>query len=61
MKCRNLNNIDGSPNTAHTTNKVPCFILNSNFNTISDGGRLCDVAPTILKIMGIKPQMICLN
>ena len=49
-----MNNIDGSPNTAHTTNKVPCFILNSNFNTISDG-RLCDVAPTILKIMGIKP------
>ena len=46
-------NSDGSPNTAHTTNKVPCFIINSNYNTI-EKGNLCDVAPTILKLMGIK-------
>ncbi len=47
-------NEDGSVNTAHTTNKVPCFILNSKFNSI-EPGRLCDIAPTILKIMNIEP------
>jgi len=46
-------NSDGSPNTAHTTNKVPCFIINSNYSSIEDGS-LCDVAPTILKVMGIE-------
>ena len=45
-------NNDGSPNTAHTTNKVPCFIINSNYQSIGTGS-LCDIAPTILKIMGI--------
>jgi 2,3-bisphosphoglycerate-independent phosphoglycerate mutase len=46
-------NNDSSPNTAHTTNKVPCFIINSNYHSISQGS-LCDVAPTILKLIGIK-------
>ena len=46
-----LNN-DGSKHTAHTTNKVPCFIINSDYNYINSG-RLCDITPTILKIMGI--------
>ena len=49
-------NIDGSPNTAHTTNPVPCFLLNSKFEKVYDG-ILADVAPTILKLMGIeKPE-----
>ena len=49
-------NIDGSPNTAHTTNPVPCFLLNSKFEKVNDG-ILADVAPTILKLMGIeKPE-----
>ena len=49
-------NKDGSPNTAHTTNKVPCFIVNSQYKSIQEG-RLSDVAPSILKIMGIaKPS-----
>ena len=45
-------NNDGSPNTAHTKNLVPCFLLNTNFNKIKNG-KLADIAPTILKIMGI--------
>lgn len=46
-------NPDGSPNTAHSTNPVPCFILNSDYKNIKNG-KLADVAPTVLKIMGIK-------
>ena len=48
-----MKNEDKSPHTAHTTNKVPCFIINSNYKSIQDG-RLCDIAPTILKLMNIK-------
>ena len=45
-------NQDGTPNTAHTTNRVPCFIINSGYKSINEGS-LCDIAPSILKIMGI--------
>jgi 2,3-bisphosphoglycerate-independent phosphoglycerate mutase len=48
-----LINDDGSPNTAHTTNPVPVFLIDKNYHTIKNG-RLCDLAPTILKLMGIK-------
>ena len=49
-------NNDGSPNTAHSLNPVPCFIVNSKYNNINNG-ILADVAPTILKLMGIeKPK-----
>jgi len=49
-------NDDGTPNTAHSLNPVPCiYISNDNrFSKIIDG-RLADVAPTILTIMGITP------
>ena len=43
---------DGTPNTAHTTNPVPCFLLNSGYSDIKNG-KLADVAPSILKMMGI--------
>lgn len=43
---------DGSPFTAHTTNPVP-FIVADFPCTLREGGRLCDIAPTMLKIMGI--------
>ena len=51
-------NKDGSPNTAHTLNKVPIFLINSDYNNISEG-KLADIAPTLLKIMNIKrpPEM----
>ena len=46
-------NEDGSPNTAHSTNMVPCFALNTGFEKI-ENGKLGDIAPTILKIMGVE-------
>lgn len=45
-------NPDGSPNTAHTTNPVPCILIDTDYKKISNG-KLADLAPTILKIMGI--------
>ena len=48
-------NTDGSQNTAHSKNPVPCFAINTGFKKI-DNGVLGDVAPTILKIMGIAPS-----
>ncbi|HHP7242154.1 MAG TPA: 2,3-bisphosphoglycerate-independent phosphoglycerate mutase [Cyclobacteriaceae bacterium] len=46
-------NPDGSPNTAHTTNLVPCIIVDNSFNGKVKNGKLGDIAPTICKIMGI--------
>jgi 2,3-bisphosphoglycerate-independent phosphoglycerate mutase len=45
-------NADGSPNTAHTTNPVPCILIDPNYARIEDG-RLADIAPTLLTIMGL--------
>lgn len=45
-------NKDGSVNTAHTTNLVPCILIDKDYKKISDG-KLGDIAPTILKIMNI--------
>ena len=51
-------NGDGTPNTAHTTNPVPIILLDNDFDNLKDG-ILADVAPTILKIMGIeKPNLM---
>ena len=44
-------NEDGSPNTAHTTNLVPCYILTNQQLTPKDGV-LADIAPTVLRLMG---------
>ncbi len=44
---------DGSPFTAHTTNPVP-FIVVGYPCELREGGRLCDIAPTMLKIMGLE-------
>lgn len=46
-------NKDGSPNTAHSLNPVPCVYVTENKEKIVENGRLADVAPTILKIMGL--------
>lgn len=45
-------NEDGSCHTAHTTNPVPCILLNSKHPSIKDG-KLADIAPTILSLMDI--------
>lgn len=44
----------GAPHTAHTTNEVPFLVINGGDVKLREGGALCDVAPTILKIMGIE-------
>ena len=45
-------NGDGSANTAHTTNLVPCILIDKDYKTIADG-KLGDIAPTVLKILGV--------
>lgn len=47
-------NADGSPNTAHSTNPVPLFIIDHAWNGHIKAGKLGDLAPTILTMMGIK-------
>ena len=48
-------NEDGSPNTAHSLNPVPCIWVTETKGVVIKDGVLADVAPTLLKIMGI-PQ-----
>ncbi len=43
-------NEDGSPNTAHTTNPVPCILIDEDYKHIKPG-KLADIAPTILTLM----------
>ena len=45
-------NEDGSPNTAHTKNPVPLFLLDNDYTKIKNG-RLADLAPSILFLMGL--------
>lgn len=48
-------NPDGTPNTAHTTNPVPCFLIShANPELGITDGRLADLAPTVLTLMGLK-------
>lgn len=47
-------NEDGTPNTAHSTNLVPCILIDNDYKNIKDG-KLADVAPTILKLLNIEP------
>jgi 2,3-bisphosphoglycerate-independent phosphoglycerate mutase len=46
-------NCDGSPNTAHTTNPVPLIATRPGLQ-LRDGGRLADVAPTVLDLLGVE-------
>ncbi|RMG77373.1 MAG: 2,3-bisphosphoglycerate-independent phosphoglycerate mutase [Bacteroidetes bacterium] len=49
-------NPDGSPNTAHTKNPVPCIVIDNNVKKIKNG-ILADVAPTLIEIMQLeKPR-----
>jgi len=47
-------NEDGSPNTAHTLNLVPFFIIDKEWRGSIKPGKLGDLAPTILKVMGLE-------
>ncbi|RLD24959.1 MAG: 2,3-bisphosphoglycerate-independent phosphoglycerate mutase [Bacteroidetes bacterium] len=46
-------NDDGSPNTAHTTNLVPFILVDNSFTGELKDGKLGDLAPTILSLMGL--------
>lgn len=46
-------NADGSPNTAHSCNPVPCFLLDKDVSQIKNG-KLSDIAPTILSLMKLE-------
>jgi len=50
-----MRNPDGSPHTAHTTNLVPCILVDKEYKTPIKDGKLGDLAPTILELMGV-PQ-----
>lgn len=52
--CEVMKNEDGSPNTAHTTNPVPFILVDKEKIAVKDG-ILGDIAPTILKLIGV-PQ-----
>ncbi len=47
-------NDDGSPHTSHTMNPVPIFLVDKTLHPELHTGKLGDLAPTILKIMGIE-------
>ena len=51
--CETMINPDGSPNTAHTTNPVPLIVIDNDIKSIKDGV-LGDMAPTILKLIGVE-------
>lgn len=51
--CETMMNPDGSPHTAHTTNPVPMILIDKNLKAINNGV-LGDIAPTILKLMGVE-------
>jgi 2,3-bisphosphoglycerate-independent phosphoglycerate mutase len=46
-------NEDGTPNTAHTTNLVPCIMVDKNDRLVIKDGKLGDLAPTILTLIGV--------
>ena len=50
----NALNADGTPNTAHSTNPVPFIYVTENGNATVQDGVLADVAPSILRIMGLE-------
>lgn len=52
--CETMINPDGSPHTAHTTNPVPIILIDKDLKQIEDG-ILGDMAPTILKLIGVNP------
>lgn len=56
--CEVMMNEDGSPNTSHTINPVPVILIDNDIKSIKNGN-LGDIAPTILKLMGItKPELM---
>lgn len=56
--CDTMINPDGSPNTAHTTNPVPLILVDKDVKEVKSGV-LGDIAPTILKLLGVpQPELM---
>lgn len=53
--CETMISPDGRPHTAHTTNLVPCILIEPGREMVLKKGKLADVAPTILSLWGLKP------
>jgi len=55
--CEQMVDENGEPHTQHTLNPVPLILVDPRFRgeKLLEGGRLCDVAPTVLRVMGL-PQ-----
>ncbi|MBX2840137.1 MAG: 2,3-bisphosphoglycerate-independent phosphoglycerate mutase, partial [Flammeovirgaceae bacterium] len=52
-----MRNPDGSPHTAHTLNLVPCILVDEDLKGPIKDGKLGNLAPTILQLMGVeKPE-----
>ena len=59
--CDTMINPDGSPNTAHTTNPVPLILVDPDIKQVKDGV-LGNIAPTILKLLGLpQPELMTQN
>ena len=54
--CEVMQTPDGGPHTAHTTNPVPCILVDDSLQATLKPGRLADVSPTILGLWGIKVE-----
>ncbi|WP_224483584.1 2,3-bisphosphoglycerate-independent phosphoglycerate mutase [Robertkochia aurantiaca] len=50
--CDTMINPDGSPNTAHTTNPVPIILVDPDLKNVKSG-KLGDIAPTVLRLIGV--------
>jgi 2,3-bisphosphoglycerate-independent phosphoglycerate mutase len=57
--CECMRDDKGNPHTAHTMNPVPALIIAKGFEgrQLRAGGSLCDVAPTLLELMGVERPM----
>ncbi len=56
--CDTMINPDGSPNTAHTTNPVPLILVDKDVKEVKSGV-LGDIAPTVLKLLGVpQPELM---
>ena len=53
--CERMISENGAPFTAHTTNPVPLIFVSNDIRhrRFNEGGRLCDIAPTLLTMMGL--------
>jgi 2,3-bisphosphoglycerate-independent phosphoglycerate mutase len=49
-----VNHASGQPYTAHTTNPVPLIYVGTGQKIFEEGGALCDIAPTLLMLMGLE-------